>query len=203
MKYAKTLTIGALFSILTGVMKSVYAKKRLILSGVLSALCIVIGYLFLLVPNVEMITAAVFISGAIVGPGYGTLAGAVAELVYSLFNPYGAAAPPLLLVQVFCFALIGFMGGWAGRRTWQRSASTMILFGGLGLVLTLMFDLLTTLSFSLFLTDFELKKTAAFFISGAPFYLIHGGVNVIIFAAVVPWILPRLQSQKIQRERIV
>jgi uncharacterized membrane protein len=200
--FAKALTIRTLLSILTGAMKNDYTKNPLILSGVLSALCIVIGYLFLLIPNVEMITAAVFISGAVVGPRYGALVGVTSELIYSLFNPYGAPATPLLIVQIFCFALVGFCGGWAGRRARRRSVSTVVVFGGLGLALTLIYDLLTTLSFSLFLSGYDLKKTIAFFITGAPFYLIHSVVNLVIFATAVPWILSRIQSFQIRRENV-
>ena len=188
--------------ILTDMMSTAVAKNPLILAGVLSALCVALGYLFLMIPNVEMITAAVFISGAIMGPAYGALIGAVSEGVYSLFNPYGAPAPPLLIAQVGVFALIGCCGGWAARLRLRSMWLKAVVYGSCGLLLTLLFDLLTTLSFSLILSGYDLQKSLAFFVTGMPFYLVHSGVNLIIFAATVPWVITRLQSTPIMRGNV-
>ena len=116
----------------------------------LIALSVGMGYLFILVPNVEMLTATVFIAGGIVGPVYGLIIGLFAELIYSLFNPFGMAMPPLLIAQVLVFSLIGFVGGVVGRIDIARPVLRWVVLGASGFLLTLIFDVATTLSFAIF-----------------------------------------------------
>jgi hypothetical protein len=153
------------------------------------ALAVAMGYIFLAVPNVEMISATVFIAGAVSGPLYGALIGGAAELLFSLFNPMGTAAPPLLVAQVLSFVVIGLIGGCVGlpRRAalWRKT----IVYGICGFALTLLYDVLTTLSFSLFIAGDDLAKIVAIFTTGALFYITHMLVNTIIFSTIVPILL--------------
>lgn len=161
-------------------------NRKIILSAVFTALAVSMGYLFLLIPNVEMISATVFIAGAVVGPVYGLFIGLSAALLFSLLNPMGAAAPPLLIAQLMCFMLIGFVGGLVGlpakERLWQKS----LLYGLCGFLLTMIYDLLTTLSFAVFIAAEDPKKFATIFASGITFYVTHSVVNTIIFMTIVP-----------------
>ncbi len=188
------MIIGGRFSILTAPMKQYRPKNPLITAGILTALCVAIGYLFLLIPNVELMTAAVFLAGTVTGVGSGAMIGAVAETLYSLFNPYGAPVPSLLVAQVGVFALIGCCGGLWRKRPTRVTVREAILTGAVGLSLTLLYDLLTTLSFSLPMTGYSLKKSAAFFVTGAPFYLIHLGGNLLVFSLAVPQARAALDS---------
>jgi len=166
-----------------------------LLSALLVALCVTVGYLFLAIPNVEMFTAAVFVSGFLTGAGRGALIGAAAALLFSLFNPYGAAAPPLLLAQITGMVLTGLAGGlvqrthWLGRPVWIRTA----LFGGAGLLLTLIYDVLTTLSFALVMAGGKAEKVWASFVYGMAFYGLHLFSNTLIFALLLPLLLERLR----------
>jgi uncharacterized membrane protein len=201
--FAKALTIGALFSILTRLMKTDYIKNPLILSGILSALCVVIAFLDPVpIPGIEFITAAVFISGAVVGPGLGALVGTVAESMFSLFNPFGPPSPLLLFAQIFSFAIIGCCGGVVSKKTFARPLRRLIVLGFSGLILTLIFDVLTTLSFSVFIAGSDLKKTLAVFATGSLFYLTHLMVNVLIFIVVIPPVLSGIRSYQNRRENI-
>lgn len=180
-------------------MQKTRLNKTIILSALLVALAVAIGYLFVFVPNVEMITATVFVAGMVVGPLFGMLVGAIAELIFSLLNPVGAAAAPLLVAQVISFALVGLAGGLVGmpgkKSPWLYAA----LYGGCGFFLTLIFDVLTTLSFALFNAGGDIKKILAFFGSGLPFYLMHIIVNTIIFVTIVPLLaygIQRYQTTK-------
>jgi hypothetical protein len=171
------------------------AYHRWLLAALLVALCVTIGYLFLAIPNVEMFTAAIFASGFLVGAGLGALIGAISALLFSLFNPYGAPTPPLLIAQITCMALTGAVAGWLrncgwlARPAWARAA----LFGMLGFLLTLIYDVLTTLSFALIMTGGEAKKIWASFIFGLGFYGLHLLSNTLIFALLVPLLLERLR----------
>ena len=162
----------------------------------LSALSVAIGFAFIAVPNVEFFTATVFIAGAILGSVYGLAVGCVAEFIYSAFNPLGAAAPPLLVAQVIGMALAGFAGGMSRGRGWlyKNSLLKMLSYGSTGFVVTLIFDVLTTLSFAVFFTGGSVRKIAASFVYGMGFYIVHLLVNTIVFASIVPILLLRLRT---------
>ncbi|MBN1559888.1 ECF transporter S component [candidate division KSB1 bacterium] len=168
-------------------------KNRAVLSAMFVALSVAMGYFFLAVPNVEMISATVFIAGAVVGPLYGALIGGSAELLFSLFNPMGSAAPPLLVAQVLAFALIGALGGCVGSPGGMPLWRKMIVYGLCGFWLTLFYDALTTLSFTIYMAGFDLQKLAAIFTAGALFTLTHVLVNTAIFTTIVPFILLGIQ----------
>ncbi|MDZ7346829.1 MAG: ECF transporter S component [candidate division KSB1 bacterium] len=177
------------------------SKQPLLLAAVLSALCVVTGYLFLFVPNVELITAMVFLSGAVMGPAYGLLIGGVSELIFSLFNPYGTPMPTLLAAQVLSFCCIGVCGGTFGRLQFRSSTIRVGVFAALGFFLTLIYDLLTTLSFALFAAGGDWQKTAAFFLQGSPFYLIHLGSNAVVFALLIPPALTQIRALDFMRRK--
>ena len=168
-------------------------NQKIVLSALLIALSVGMGYLFLLVPNVEMVTATVFIAGSIVGPLYGLFVGLLAELIYSAFNPYGMAMPPLLITQVLCFAFIGFVGGLVGKRQIKSAPLKLIILATCGFLLTLLFDVATTLSFALFSAGANMQKIWSTFIIGASFYAVHSLVNTLIFVTIVPGVQMALQ----------
>jgi hypothetical protein len=166
-----------------------------LLAAMLIALCVTIGYLFLFIPNLELFTAAVVASGFLTGPGLGLLIGAAAALLFSLFNPYGAPTPPLLLAQIAGMALVGWSGGWLRRPVWQdRSLAAKAFFlGAIGFILTLIYDVLTTLSFALVMAGGDARKIWASFIYGMGFYGLHLLSNTLIFALLLPPLLQRLR----------
>ena len=166
--------------------------NKTVLSAILIALCVAMGYLFLYVPNVEMITASVFLAGAIMGPGYGLLIGIISETMFSVFNPYGMPIPTMLAAQVAVFGLIGATGGLLRKNMIDRRMR-FVCCALAGLTLTLIYDMLTTLSFSLTLADVNLQKLTGIFASGMLFSAIHIGVNVLIFTLIVPVLYSRLQ----------
>jgi len=165
-----------------------------LLAALLVALCVTLGYLFLAIPNVEMITAAVFASGFLAGSRLGTLIGAAAALLFSLFNPYGAPTPPLLLAQMTSMALTGMAGGWLRHTRWLTWTPWMraLASGGAGFVLTLVYDVLTTLSFAVLMAGGDLRKIWASFIYGMAFYGLHLLSNTLTFALLLPVLLQRL-----------
>jgi uncharacterized membrane protein len=160
--------------------------QKLVLAGILAALCVAMGYLFLFIPNVEMMTASVFLSGIIVGPLWGAAVGFVSESLFSLLNPYGAPTTPLYIAQVFTFSVIGLTGGLLAKSFIRVSLVKLILLGACGLLLTLFYDLLTTLSFALFMSGDDMKKLVPIFAAGTLFYLTHSLSNLIIFVTIVP-----------------
>ncbi len=155
------------------------------------------GYIKPPIPNVEFFTATVFIAGFAVGPLYGALIGLLAEFIYSFFNPLGAPLPPTLLAQIICMAVVGYAGGFFQKRGWQNASRNVriVLTGLMGFLLTLFFDVLTTLSFVVFVAGLDLAKIMGNFAFGMGFYLIHLCANTIIFFTIVPLIISRLQAE--------
>ncbi|HOT96433.1 MAG TPA: hypothetical protein PLG50_09000 [bacterium] len=166
-----------------------------LLAALLVALCVTLGYLFLAIPNLEVFTAAVFASGFLTGPGTGLLIGAFSMLLFSLFNPYGAPTPPLFIAQIFAIALTGMAGGWMRRSRWLARPSWVqaLLFGALGFLLTLFYDVLTTLSFAVLMTGGNARQLVTVFLSGMAFYGIHLLGNTLVFALLLPALLQRLR----------
>jgi len=169
-------------------------QKKIILAALLTALAVTVGYIFLYIPNVELITATIFITGFIMGPLFGIIIGVVAEFLFSMFNPYGVPLLPLLIAQLIAFGLIGFVGGiYRLTFTTKKSYIKRIIIPAIcGFVLTLIYDILTSLSFVVFATDVNLEKIISIFIAGLVFYITHTGINTLIFATIVPILLIRL-----------
>jgi len=165
--------------------------REIILMAIFIALAIAGGLILAQLPNIELVTVVIFLSGMLLGVGRGTIIGAVAEFLYSFFNPYGVAAPPLLAAQVISMALAGAAGGF--MRNFFGNQPPIWLFGFAGFILTFFFDLLTTLSFTVFIGS-GLKGFLAAAALGLYFYLAHQISNTLIFALLLPVLLRRLQQ---------
>jgi len=90
------------------------STRRALLASLLIALTVSAGYALAGVPNVEVVTLLVFVSGYLLGARLGAVVGAVSMGAHSMFNAMGAAIPPILAAQVACYALIGTAGGVLG-----------------------------------------------------------------------------------------
>ncbi len=160
-----------------------------------SALAYAGGYLLIAVPNIEIFTAIVFISGVFLGSRNGAIVGVIAQTLYSIFNPYGMSPLPLMLAQIMNRALVGWFGGWVGQKnvTGESTLKIAIQFGAAGLFLTLLYDLMAFLSFQ-WMSGFSFQQMQASFAMGVPFYLIHSLGNTAIFALAVPVVLKTIHK---------
>lgn len=163
------------------------------------ALAVAGGLALVQIPNVEIISMTVFLSGAMLGSSSGTVTGAVAAFLFSTLNPYGQAPPPLLAAQILSFAVCGMAGGVLRNGHAVRRASRFVL-AGWGFLLTLLYDLLTTLSFTL-VVDLDWNAFLAALAFGGWFYLLHEATNALIFAVILPILLQRLPGLSIFASR--
>src|SRR4029079_18182155 len=123
-------------------------------SATLIAFSVACGYakpiLFPVLFFVELFSVAVFLSGVIVGVGWGMWVGAAARLIFSVANPYGPLHPWVLAAQVVGAGLLGAMGGLARRAltgSWLQSAPARAAFlGACGFLGTAAYDLITNLA---------------------------------------------------------
>lgn len=117
--------------------------RAALLSALLTALVFVAGQALAGIPNVELITFLVFVSGYLLGPLLGALVGAAGMAAHSLFNVMGAVPPPVWISQWLCYAIVGVAGGIAGpalARMRRRGAAAFVA-AATGLVLALFYQL--------------------------------------------------------------
>jgi hypothetical protein len=165
--------------------------RDLILMAIFIALAVAGGLVMAQIPNVELVSVTIFLSGMLLGIGRGIVVGAVAEFLYSSFNPYGVAAPPLLIAQVISMMLIGAAGGVI-KNLYGSRVPPVWLLGLAGFLLTFIFDLLTTLSFTVVVgSGLAGFLTAVAF--GLYFYLAHEASNALAFGLMLPLLLRQLR----------
>jgi len=158
-----------------------------------TALGVTLGYALMSIPNVELVTATVFIAGVVSGVRGGAFVGAVTEGIFSLFHPLGAPSPPLWIAQVLSMAIAGAAGGLFFGSASPLTPSKAIRIGIAGFLCTLNFAVLTTLAYSL-TVSFSMKQILASLIFGLGFYVAHLISNTVIFFTVVPAVLKILSS---------
>jgi uncharacterized membrane protein len=171
--------------------------------GIFIALAVALGFALASVPNLEMVTGTIFVAGYFLGSKKGALVGFIAEFLYSILNPYGLAVPPLLLAQSLSMALAGYVGGLLGQKDNPDEITTLkrVKFGTCGLLLTLIFDVVTTLSFAIFVGS-SWQAITAVFLSGINFYTIHSLVNIGIFVLILPWLIRGLDEVEFLKKRV-
>ncbi len=169
--------------------------NKLVRASIFTALAIGIGFSLLMIPNVELITVIVFISGLTLGISWGILVGGTAELIFSVLNPFGSGLvfPPLLFSQVLSMIIIGAAGGLMRPIFFKREFSTKRITGLAitGFILTFIFDSLTTLSYP-YAAGFDWPQTVGIYISGIGFTILHQISNAIVFAIGVPSVVKHL-----------
>jgi len=164
--------------------------------GVFTALVAGLGFALSAIPNVELMTLSTFVSGAVLGAARGAVVGAAAIAIYSGFNPYGVAPPPVFATQLLGYALVGAAGGaLAGRLGGRRPhPTTAVALGALaGFVLTLVYDVLTNLGTAWSMGAY--RGPFPVVAAGLAFGAWHVVWNVVFFAACAPPLLAALRRR--------
>jgi LytS/YehU family sensor histidine kinase len=153
---------------------------RVAFIAIFAALAIGGNYVLSAIPNVELSSVMVFLSGFLFGPFIGALVGFIAMLIYQLWNPWGTFLPPIGLAVIGCTIFIGIVGGILGQalRRLDHSDNRWFLVPALfGILLTLFFDLVTNFAYSL---TFGIPFIITI-ITGLPFMIIHIASNAVLF----------------------
>jgi hypothetical protein len=148
--------------------------------GVFSALAFGVNAPFLVIPNVEVFSLALFLSGIFLGIIDGLAVALISGVIFVLFNPNGPQTLPLVgLAQLFGFILFGLTGGLLRPIVLHHSQTLKIAFllAFCGGALTLWYDLSTNLVFAIILGPFWPTV-----VSGMAFGIIHIVGNIITFA---------------------
>ena len=167
--------------------------RDLIQTALMVALCVAVGYLMIPIPNVELLSAAVFTCGVLSGSRRGALVGATTMLLFAGLNPMGISPPPMYVAQVLGMTGMGAAGGVLRG---IRSPGWLAAFAGAsGFFLTILNSILVDtggwLSFR------EAASWPAMVVGGLsfPFPLARPLLNTASFALVVPAVVRATSSR--------
>jgi len=158
--------------------KRMTTTRKIALAGLLSSLAVALGFLLIAVPNVELMTLTVFVSGGLLGLRGGILVGVVSMLIYSIANPMGAAIPMVTASQVVGLGIVGAAGAAtpAIRHILKGRMVRNIIFASAGLLLTIVYDFLTNLALGI-----SVGTVVAVLVAGILFSVVHFVSNALIF----------------------
>ncbi len=174
--------------------KALIKNRKIAETGIFLALFLGLAYSFHAIPNLEFITLTAFLAGLLLGWKRGLFVALLGEAIFSIANPFGSslAFPSLLLAQLLGFSLIAISGAlsrlFLPSILKKSKVVAALILGAQGLLLTLIYNLLTTLSFTL-VSGYDFKQTLATFISGIPFYLVNLISNTLSFAVLIVLVL--------------
>jgi hypothetical protein len=170
--------------------------NNLVRAAIFCALAIGMGFSLMLVPNVELITVIVFLSGLTLGAKWGTLVGGTVIFIYSGLNPMGSGLsfPPLFLMQIIGMSITGAVGGFV-RPIFYRKQFSVISLAGLSIVgfsVTLIYDVLTLVSYPIS-AGLGMAGVLAALVKGMGFIILHEISNAVVFVVAVPSVVKYLK----------
>ncbi len=171
---------------------------RISLIATFTALSLVLGYLMAYIPNLEVFTMMIFLSGFIMSKKEGVIIGFLSALIFTFFNPLGPSPPPLFIYQLIHYSITGILGGltkdFLRNKQYYKPTEDlfvfriMLLFGFLGAIITFIFDILSTL-FGGFVVSITIDYFIATYLFGIVFTTIHLIGNVLIFIFLLPGLI--------------
>ena len=180
---------------------SVWLKRpsfKIALLSTFTALAVVFGYMLAYIPNIEVFTLTIFLSGFILGKKEGFFVGLLSSTIFTFFNPLGVSPPPLYLYQVVHYSLTGLSGGllrnFLNNKKFFKPKEDLyvfpviVLFGIVGGVITFIYDLLSTF-FGALLFSQSLNYFITTYISGIAFTSIHLIGNILGFIFLLPGLI--------------
>jgi len=171
--------------------------ENLVRASIFCAMAIAMGYSLMMVPNIELITVTIFLSGVTLNLKWGAIVGLVAMAIYSGLNPLGSGLsfPPLFFAQIIGMSLCGIIGGILKPIFFVKKFSFLKLFllGLAGFLVTFLYDVLTLVSYPLF-SGLGFPGIIASLIKGLGFTLLHEISNIFIFLITVPRVVQFLKK---------
>ena len=124
--------------------------KDIGLVTILTAVCVGGSYALIGFPNINIMEIIIFVTGLIFGIPIGVAVGILSWTIYGVFNPFGFSLP-IWIVTMIAASLFGIVGGLVGRfnLTHEKPARFNLEMGLWGLVLTIIYDLITNLAWAL------------------------------------------------------
>jgi len=174
------------------------ASFRIALISSFTALTIVLGYFLAYIPNIELFTLFIFLSGFILGKRDGTFVGFLSSFIFCYVNPFGSSPIPLFIFQLTHYSLTGFIGGVIKSLSQKKNlfkdegdfykVSFMILFGLIGALITSSFQVISSIIHVLSFLG-TLNEFLPYFLSGIVFTVIHIIGNTLGFIFILPGLI--------------
>ncbi|MBY9010409.1 MAG: hypothetical protein KGD74_11140 [Candidatus Lokiarchaeota archaeon] len=171
---------------------------RISLIATFTALAIVLGYAMAYIPNIEVFTLMIFLSGFIMSKKEGAIIGLLSAFIFTFFNPFGPSPPPLFIYQLIHYSLTGISGALTkdfmlNRKFFKPKEDlyvyqVMVIFGVVGGILTFLFDILSTL-FGGFTVSITIDYFIAAYLFGLIFTTIHLIGNILVFIFLLPGLI--------------
>ncbi len=171
---------------------------RMALVGTFTALSVVLGYLLAYIPNIEIFTLMIFLSGFVLNKRYGALIGLLSSIIFTFFNPLGPSPPPLFIYQLIHYSLTGVSGALTKDFMKNREFfkpkedlyvyQVLVIFGIVGGILTFVFDILSTL-FGGFTVSITIDYFIATYLLGIVFTTVHLIGNILVFVFLLPGLI--------------
>lgn len=175
---------------------------RIALIGTFTALAIVLGYLLVHLPNIEVFTMMIFLAGFIMSKKEGAIIGLLSASIFTFFNLIGSSIfyPQLFVYQLIHYSMTGALGGLAKdflrKKEYFKPTEDlyifriMLLFGFLGAIITFIFDILSTY---FFLSGFTVSITLDYFVVSylinIVFTTVHLIGNILVFVFLLPGLI--------------
>ena len=171
--------------------------SNLVKAAIFSAVAIGMGFSLMLIPNIELITVVVFLSGLYLGIWWGGLVGMTSIAIYSGMNPMGSGLsfPPLFAMQIIGMSLTGIIGGLVRPFFFVKQFNVFLIssLAILGFTVTLIYDMLTLIAYPI-AAGLGFSGMLAALIKGLGFTLLHEISNAIVFVVSIPRIVKLLKN---------
>ena len=171
--------------------------SNLVKAAIFSAVAIGMGFSLMLIPNIELITVVVFLSGLYIGIWWGGLVGMTSMAIYSGMNPMGSGLsfPPLFAMQIIGMSLTGIIGGLVRPFFFVKQFNVFLIssLAILGFTVTLIYDMLTLIAYPI-AAGLGFSGMLAALIKGLGFTLLHEISNAIVFVVSIPRIVKLLKN---------
>jgi len=171
---------------------------RIALLSTFSALAVVLGYMLAYLPNIELFTLMIFLSGFILGKREGLIVGLLSASIFTFFNPLGASPPPLFIYQLFHYSLTGLSGGlikgFLSEKEYFHPREdlyifrVMVVFGIAAAILTFTYDILSTAIGGL-LVSTSVEYLITTYMTGIVFTIVHFIGNILGFVFLLPGLI--------------
>ena len=171
--------------------------SNLVKAAIFSAVAIGMGFSLMLIPNIELITVVVFLSGLYLGIWWGGVVGMTSMAIYSGMNPMGSGLsfPPLFAMQIIGMSLTGIIGGLVRPFFFVKQFNVFLIssLAILGFTVTLIYDMLTLIAYPI-AAGLGFSGILAALIKGLGFTLLHEISNAIVFAISIPRVIKLLKN---------
>lgn len=177
---------------------SLHEYRRIALMSLWVGLIVTMGMVFALIPNIELVLLSAFLGGVALGPKRGVIVALVGEALFSALNPVGSGLgfPILYGFQLISVSLSGLTGALLARFLGKEHPymAVSIVLGLTGFILTLIYDLLTALSFPL--SSGMIEGTIwGTLTAGLVFFTMHLVSNTLLFGLFGPGLVDLVNRQ--------